>query len=39
MCPVQEFLDGKVLRLYCCWDDTKSTFGEKLPFVILYYLR
>ncbi|KAF5836975.1 hypothetical protein DUNSADRAFT_4997 [Dunaliella salina] len=32
-------LDGKVLRFYACWDDTRSTFGQKLPFVIHYYLK
>ena len=38
-CAVQEMLDGKVLRFFCCWDDTRSMFGQKLPFVLYYYLK
>lgn len=30
--------DGKVLRFYCTWDDTKSMFGEKRNFVLVYFL-
>ena len=35
----QEHLDDKILRFYCCWDDTKRMFGQKLPFALHYYLR
>lgn len=28
-----------ILRFYCCWDDTKRTFGQKLPFALHYFLR
>lgn len=35
----QEHLDLKILRFYCCWDDTKRMFGQKLPFALHYYLR
>ena len=30
--------DGKVLRFYCTWDDSKSMFGEKRNFVLIYFL-
>jgi hypothetical protein len=30
--------DGKVLRFYCTWNDTKSMFGEKRNFVLVYFL-
>ncbi|GMH37263.1 hypothetical protein BSKO_05136 [Bryopsis sp. KO-2023] len=31
-------LDRKVLRFQCCWDNSKNPFGDKLPFVMHYYL-
>uniref|UniRef100_A0A061RIM0 Ef-hand domain-containing protein 1 n=2 Tax=Tetraselmis sp. GSL018 TaxID=582737 RepID=A0A061RIM0_9CHLO len=31
-------LDKKVLRFYCSWDDRKSLFGDKLPFILHYFL-
>ncbi|EAY19464.1 MGC84469 protein, putative [Trichomonas vaginalis G3] len=30
--------DGKVLRFYAVWDDSKNLFGEKRKFVIIYFL-
>jgi hypothetical protein len=31
-------LDRKVLRFYACWDDSASELGDKLPYIIHYYL-
>lgn len=35
----QKFLinDGKVLRFYCVWDDSKM-YGEKRPYILHYFL-
>uniref|UniRef100_A0A3Q3FMN1 EF-hand domain (C-terminal) containing 2 n=1 Tax=Kryptolebias marmoratus TaxID=37003 RepID=A0A3Q3FMN1_KRYMA len=30
--------DGKILRFYCFWDDTNSTFGDPREFALHYYL-
>lgn len=30
--------DGKVLRFWATWDDTKNLFGEKRDFIIIYFL-
>jgi len=30
--------DRKVLRFYCVWDDTESSFGDRRYLVLLYYL-
>lgn len=30
--------DRKVLRFYAVWDDTKSLYGDNLPYVVHYYL-
>lgn len=30
--------DRKVLCFHCCWDDSQSLFGDKLPYVLHYYL-
>ena len=37
---LRQFLDfdGKVLRFYAIWDDTKSMFGEKRKFILHYFL-
>ncbi|GFH11391.1 uncharacterized protein HaLaN_06880, partial [Haematococcus lacustris] len=34
----QEHLANKVLRFFCCWDDTKRMFGQKLHFALHYFL-
>ncbi|MEW5310499.1 MAG: hypothetical protein WDW38_002293 [Sanguina aurantia] len=34
----QEGLSDRVLRFFCCWDDTARVFGLKLPFALHYYL-
>ncbi|KAJ9530533.1 hypothetical protein QJQ45_012548 [Haematococcus lacustris] len=34
----QEHLANKVLRFFCCWDDTKRIFGQKLHFALHYFL-
>ena len=28
----------QVLRFYACWDDSRRPFGDKMPFVVHYYL-
>jgi DUF1126 PH-like domain len=28
----------QVLRFYACWDDSRRPFGDKMPFVIHYFL-
>lgn len=28
----------QVLRFYACWDDSRRPFGDKMPFVLHYYL-
>ena len=28
----------QVLRFHACWDDSRRPFGDKMPFVIHYYL-
>lgn len=30
--------DRKVLCFNCCWDDSQSLFGDKLPYILHYYL-
>ncbi|KAH0791735.1 EF-hand domain-containing protein 1 [Histomonas meleagridis] len=37
---LRQFLDfdGKVLRFYVVWDDSKSLFGEKRKFILHYFL-
>ena len=33
-----EAIEGKILRFFCCWDDTQRVFGLKLPFALHYYI-
>lgn len=28
----------QVLRFHACWDDSRRPYGDKMPFVIHYYL-
>jgi hypothetical protein len=37
---LRDFLDydGKVLRFYTIWDDTRAVFGEKRKFILHYFL-
>lgn len=30
--------DRQVLRFFCCWDDPDSLVGDKLPYLLHYYL-
>lgn len=37
---LKQFLehDRKVLRFYCCWDDTESMFGDPRELILHYFL-
>lgn len=37
---LKQFLehDQKVLRFYCYWDDTESTFGDPREMILHYFL-
>lgn len=32
------FMDKQVLRFYCSWDDRRSLYGDKLPFILHCFL-
>jgi EF-hand domain-containing protein 1 len=34
----QWYVHVQVLRFYACWDDSQRPFGDKMPFVVHYYL-
>jgi len=37
---LQQFVDndGKVLRFFCVWDDRESLYGERLKYILHYFL-
>jgi hypothetical protein len=37
-CPPAKLQQAQVLRFYACWDDSRRPYGDKMPYVIHYFL-